>query len=206
MHRIALSLAALAIAAAALPAAAQSRGDWTLGVGVHQVDPDSDNGRLAGGTLPLRVGSDVRPTLTAEWFVRDNLGIELLASLPFEHEIAVKGVGKVGSARNLPPTVSLQYHFNTGGKVSPFVGAGLNYTLFFSEDTTGALAGADLKLKDSWGAAARVGVDFKLSERDAVRADVRWIDIDSDVEVNGADLGTAHIDPIAYGVAWVRRF
>ena len=41
---------ALALGAAAVPAFAQSAGDWTLGVGVHAVDPKSDNGRLAGGT------------------------------------------------------------------------------------------------------------------------------------------------------------
>ena len=48
-------------------------------------------------------------------------------------------------------------------KVSPFVGAGLNYTTFFSEDTTGALAGSKLKLQDSWGLAAH-GVDFAIGE------------------------------------------
>lgn len=206
MKTLALTTLALALAATALPAAAQSAGSWTLGVGVHEVNPKSDNGSLAGGTLPLDIDSDVRPTITAEYFVRDNLGIELLASLPFEHDIAVEGVGRVGSTRHLPPTVSVQYHFNGTGKVSPFVGAGLNYTLFFSEDTRGALAGTDLSLKDSWGLAARAGIDFAIGENNAVRVDARWIDIDTEVSVDGTRLGTAHIDPLAYGVTWVHRF
>ena len=46
-------LLAASLAAVALPAAAQSAGDWTIGIGVHQVDPKSDNGVLANGTLPL---------------------------------------------------------------------------------------------------------------------------------------------------------
>ncbi len=196
---------ALAFGAAA-PAFAQSKGDWTLGVGVHQVNPKSDNGTLAGGTLPLDIDSDVKPTVTFEYFLRDNLGLEVLAALPFKHDIAVDGVGTVGSTKHLPPTVSLQYHFNSKGKVSPFLGAGLNYTTFFSEDTKGALAGTDLKLDDSWGLAAHVGMDIKVSERGAVRVDARWIDIDSDVEVDGAKLGTANIDPLVYGVAYVVKF
>ncbi|GAB6195562.1 OmpW/AlkL family protein [Lysobacter xanthus] len=200
------TLLALALAVAAAPAFAQSRGDWTLGVGVHQVNPKSDNGALAGGTLPLDIGSSVRPTITGEYFVRDGLGIEVLAAWPFEHDIDVKGVGRVGRTKHLPPTFSLQYHFNNGGKVAPLVGVGLNYTTFFGEDTTGALAGAKLSLGDSWGVALHAGVDVKLGARDALRVDARWMDIDSTVKVNGADMGKAHIDPLAYGVAYVRTF
>lgn len=204
--RVLPSLLALALAATALPALAQSRGDWTLAVGAHQVDPASDNGALAGGALPLDIGSDARPTITAEYFVADGLGIEVLASLPFQHAIRVDGVGAVGSTRHLPPTVSLQYHFNRDGRVSPLLGVGLNYTTFFKEDTRGALAGSRLELEDSWGAAVHAGVDIRIGARDAVRVDARWIDIDSEVRVDGARLGTAEIDPVAYGLAWVRRF
>ncbi len=197
---------AAALTLCALPALAQSQGDWTLGIGAHQVDPKSDNGTLAGGTLPLRIDSNVRPTVTFEYFVHQDLGVEVLAALPFEHDISVKGVGKVGSTKHLPPVVSLQYHFNSAGKLSPFVGAGINYTTFFSEKTTGALAGSKLKLDDSWGLAAHAGVDFALTERSALRVDLRWIDIDSKVKVNGSDLGTAHIDPLVYGLAYVMKF
>jgi len=197
---------AFALGACALPAVAQSKGDWTLGVGIHQVNPKSDNGELAAGTLPLDVDSDVKPTITFEYFLHDNLGLEVLAALPFEHDIAIEGVGTVASAKQLPPTVSLQYHFNGKGKVSPFVGAGINYTTFFSEDTQGALAGAGIKLEDSWGLAAHAGVDFAVGTRGAIRVDVRWIDIDSEVKVEGAELGTANIDPLVYGAAYVLKF
>jgi outer membrane protein len=105
------------LAAVALPAAAQSAGDWTIGIGVHQVDPKSDNGVLANGTLPLSINSDAKPSLTFEYFSARNLGVEVLAAWPFQHDISVKGVGRVGSTKHLPPTVSLQYHFNDKGVV-----------------------------------------------------------------------------------------
>lgn len=200
------SLLALALAIAAVPALAQSKGDFTVGIGAHQVNPASDNGALAGGTLPLAIGSDVRPTFTGEYFIADGVGIEVLAALPFEHDIDVRGVGNVGRTKHLPPTVSIQYHFNADGRVSPLLGVGLNYTAFFREDTTGALAGTTLELDDSWGAALHAGVDFRVGDRDAIRVDARWMDIDTDVSVNGAAMGTANIDPLAYGVSWVRRF
>lgn len=205
IRRFAPLALALAFGGLAAPAFAQQAGEWTFSVGAHQVNPKSDNGSLAGGTLDVEVDSNVRPTITAEYFVRDNLGIEVLASLPFQHDVNIAGLGNVGSTKHLPPTVSLQYHFGEG-KVKPFVGLGVNYTLFFSEDTTGALAGNDLKLDDSFGLAAHAGIDFKVGEKGAIRVDARWIDIDTDVEVDGAKLGTANIDPLVYGVAYVVKF
>ncbi|MFP3648164.1 OmpW/AlkL family protein, partial [Paraburkholderia sp. SIMBA_054] len=86
------ALAAVA-AATSVPALAQSKGDWTLGVGVHQVNPKSDNGRLVGGTLALDVDSDTKPTITGEYFVADNLGIEVLGALPFKHDVNIDGLG-----------------------------------------------------------------------------------------------------------------
>ena len=212
MPRTSALLAAALVASLALPAAAQSRGDWTLGVGAHVVDPRSDSGRLDASALelgllpPTEVGSSTRPTITAEYFIRDNLGIEVLAAAPFQHDISIRGLGKVGSTRHLPPVVSLQYHFANASKATPFVGVGVNYTTFFSEETTGALAGTELKLGNSWGLAGHVGVDFAIGERSAIRIDARWADIDSDVKVNGIKVGTANIDPVVYGAAWVMKF
>ncbi len=201
-----LASLAAALALAAAPAMAQSKGDWTLAAGVHQVAPKSNNGALAGGTLKVDVDNDIKPTITGEYFIAENLGIELLAALPFKHDINIDGLGRVGSTKHLPPVVSLQYHFNSKGKVSPFVGAGLNYTTFFSEETGGALAGSKLKLEDSWGLAAHAGLDFAISDKGALRVDVRWIDIDSKVKLNGEKIGTVNIDPLAYGVSYVFKF
>lgn len=184
---------------AAAPALAQSAGDWTLGLGLGYVDPKDDNGQLAGA--PTTVDSNTRPTITAEYFVRDNLGVELLAALPFKHTATIAGVG-TASTKQLPPTVSLVYHFDNGGKFVPFLGAGINYTTFFSEES----ALGKVKMDDSWGAAVMAGFDVKISDRGAVRTEVRWMDIDSDVSLGGAPIGTAEIDPLVVGVSYVHRF
>jgi len=86
------------------------------------------------------------------------------------------------------------------------VGLGLNYTTFFSEETTGPLAGADLKLDDSWGLAAHAGLDFAIGQDKWLRLDARWIDIDTDVKLNGADIGTANVDPIVVGIDLAYKF
>ncbi|PJK10381.1 hypothetical protein CO614_02840 [Lysobacteraceae bacterium NML120232] len=200
-------LAAAAALFVAGPAFAQSKGDFTLGFGVHQVAPKSNNGKLANGTLAVDVGNNIRPTITGEYFVADNLGIEVIAALPFKHDINIDGLGQVGETKHLPPTLSLQYHFGeVDGKIKPFVGAGVNYTWFYSEKTQGALAGNDLRLGNSWGLAAHAGVDFALSEKSAFRVDVRWIDIDTKVKLNKAPIGTVNVDPLVYGASYVMKF
>lgn len=200
-------LAAAAALFVAAPAFAQSKGEFTLGVGLHQVAPKSNNGKLVNNTLAVDVGNNLRPTITGEYFIADNLGIEVIAALPFQHDININGLGKVGTTKHLPPTVSVQYHFGeVDGKIKPFVGAGVNYTWFYSEKTQGALAGNDLRLGNSWGAALHAGVDFALSEKSAIRVDARWIDIDSKVKLNKSPIGTVNVDPLVYGASYVMKF
>ncbi|MEM8569336.1 MAG: OmpW family outer membrane protein [Pseudomonadota bacterium] len=196
-----------ALAVWTLPADAQSRGDWTVGIGFGYILPKDDNGSLLDGAADLEVGDNGRPTFTAEYFIWDNVGIELLAALPFEHNLFSDDLGgQIGSTKHLPPTLSLQYHFPTGTAFTPFLGAGLNYTTFFDEDATGAIEGEDLSIGDSWGIAFHGGVDYAFGERGAFRADVRWIDIDAEVKLNGDDIGDAEIDPWVFGVSYIYKF
>lgn len=195
--------AALALSALALPVSAQSAGDWTIGLGLASVMPKDGNGTLTAGAVD--VGNDLRPSITVEYFIRDNVGVELLAATPFKHDVSVGG-GKVGTVKHLPPVVSLNYHWDTGSAFQPYAGVGVNFTGFWDEKTTGALAGEELSLKNSWGLAAQVGADWWLNERAALRGTVRWIDIDSDVYLNGAKIGTAEVDPLVVQAAYVMRF
>lgn len=193
-----------AFAAFAAPAFAQSQGDMHLGVGLGWVNPDSSFSTTAAG--PLRADDDIRPTLTFEYFVADNLGIELLASTPFEHKVELQGAGDIVKLNHLPPTLSLQYHFDTGSGFRPFVGAGVNYTMFWDETGIGALAGTPVSLDDSWGIALHAGVDFDLNDRSALRLDARWINIETDVKVAGAPIGKVKIDPVVVGASYIFKF
>ena len=182
-HTMKALLMTSALVLASGPAFAQSQGDWTFGVGIGNVDPKSDNGDVAGSTA--RIDDDYSFVFTAEYFIRDNLGIELLAATPFEHDISIDGIGDAGSTKHLPPTLSLNYHFPTGTAWKPYIGAGINYTTFFSEDSDLG----KLELDDSFGFAVQAGIDYAISPTGALRFTARWIDIDTDVELDGNDIG-----------------
>ncbi|MEW9919139.1 OmpW family protein [Marimonas sp. MJW-29] len=195
------SIAVILLAAlGATSAAAQSQGDWTLGLGLGSVMPKSGNGTLAGGAAD--VGDDLRPVFTAEYFIRDNLGIELLASTPFEHDVDIAGVGYAGSTKHLPPTLSLNYHFPTNSAVRPYVGAGITYVTFFEEQSPLGT----IELDDSFGLSVQAGIDYELSPTAALRANVRWMDVDSDVSLDGVDIGTAEIDPVVVSLTYLIQF
>lgn len=197
-----ISSAALA-AVLATPALADdsfyAQGNWHFGVGFINVNPKSDNGTLAGNATTI--GDDTQISLTAEYFIRDNLGIELLAATPFEHDITIAGVGGA-TTKHLPPTLSLNYHIPTKGRITPFVGLGVNYTTFFEEQT----ALGTLKLDDSFGLAAQIGADWRLGDNGALRINVRYMDIDTDATLGGTSIGTAEIDPVTVGVSYIHRF
>lgn len=211
MKRQLLSVAASAVLAtfAITSAVAAPAGTWTVGVGAGYVMPEDNNGKLANNSLSVDVDADTRPTITGEYFFADNIGVEVLAALPFHHDITLTdkdGNNIAAKTQHLPPTISLQYHFdNLHTNVKPFVGIGANYTTFFNESLYLGPR-ADLDIKDSFGVAGHIGVDLPIAERDAVRVDARYINIEPDVELNGQDIGSVDINPWVFGVSYVKSF
>ncbi len=185
-------------------------GTWSVAAGAHMVDPKSDNGTVVNNTLSVDVDDDIRPTISGEYFIANNVGIELLAAIPFHHDFTLNDAAGnevlTGSTQHLPPTLSLQYHFdydNMPLNIKPFVGVGVNYTTFFKERISD---GADLDLDDSVGVAGHVGIDIPYAATEAFRIDARYMDIKTDASLNGTDIGEIDISPWVYGVAFVKQF
>ncbi|GMR08955.1 MAG: outer membrane beta-barrel protein [Gammaproteobacteria bacterium] len=197
-------------------------GDWMVRFGATMIDPNSgsDNAflgatRLAG--TDAEVDSDTQLGITIEYMLTSNWGIELLLATPFEHDIepnaalaAVTGNSKaIGETDQLPPTLSLNYHFQPTAGWRPYVGVGINYTVFFNEDTSGGLKTnlgyTSLDLDDSWGLALQAGVDIDLSANWFGNLNVRYIDIDTDATAKRAGaanltIDNVEIDPWIYSI------
>lgn len=201
-HITVLALAAL-MGTTAAPALTQEKGDMLLGLGLGWIEPgNGSNTAVPGGKISA--DGALSPTITFEYFIADRIGIELLASWPFKHDLKFAGT-QIGDTKHLPPTLSLQYYFVNASKITPFVGAGINYTYFFDEELDGPGA-PRIDLDDSWGLALHAGFDYAISERSALRADVRYIDIETDVKVSGVDIGEVKIDPWVFNIAYVLKF
>jgi len=200
MKKLTALTLATALTAVAAPALAQEQGDMLLGLGIGYIQPTDS---YSGTANNLRADGNARPTLTFEYFVADNIGVEVLAATPFEHDIQLQGTGDVAKTKHLPPTVSLQYHFTNNSSMTPFIGAGINYTTFWDDRMNG---GGALSLDDSWGYALHAGIDFAISEKAAIRTDLRYIDIETDASTPAGSLGKVKIDPVVFGVSYVMKF
>ncbi len=194
-------------------AMAHQAGDWIVRAGVTNVAPNDDSGDVFAGGSSLgggvAVDSNAQLGLNFAYMVNDNWAIELLAATPFSHDLDLYGIaglsGPLGETKHLPPTLSANYYFGQpDAQFQPYVGVGLNYTIFFSEDFTAANQAAgfsDLDLDASFGVAAQVGFDYKLEGNWHLNGSVRYIDISTDAtfDVGGAaGAVTVDIDPTVY--------
>ena len=208
-------------------------GDIVVRGGLTSVQPESDKAGVyveaLGGNTPLSLSVDDNSQLglNVVYFFNGNLAIELLAATPFSHDVTIHDPQAVSpgvfntnvdginlaEVKHLPPTLSALYYFNTQSAFKPYVGAGINYTVFFDEEFTQApesLGFKDLKLDDSWGYALQVGADFMLGENWLVNASARYIDIATEATFNiGDDIaGSSDVDinPMVYSVMLGYKF
>lgn len=225
IHRMSLLAAALLASAAA---SAYEAGDWVVRGGAVMVAPndDSSNLDLSGAQLAgtgVEVDDNTQLLLNVTWMANEHVGVELLAATPFEHSVDSKGLPglglglsdvEVGSVKHLPPTLTvLWYPMESGAAFQPFIGAGINYTIFFQEDTSGAaraaLGARNLELDDSWGLAARAGFDYMLNDCWSLHAGVYYLGIDTKANLDTA-LGKVGVDvdinPWVYTVGLGYRF
>ena len=190
-------LLATALNVAAAPAIAQSKGDVHLGFGVTSVMPKSDNGDLSG--LELDIDDATAASFTAEYFVADNIGVELFLSTKLNHDFDLGGV-PTGDFELRLPTVSANYHFATNSLWKPYVGIGATYAIVSDESLTG------VSIENAWGIGVQAGLDYQVSDQGAFRINLRYIDIDADVKSFGVKQGTADVDPLVVTAAYVFRF
>ncbi|QFU02393.1 Outer membrane protein W precursor [Halomonas sp. THAF5a] len=208
MRKSALSsLLVAGIATAAFTTSTQAfaygAGDFFARVGVAKVDPKSDNSDILGGA-DVEVDDDSAFAFTLGYRFTDKLGVELLAAEPFDHDFQVEGVTG-GSVDHLPPTLTVQYYplGGTDARVQPYAGIGINYTTFSDEELDADLP---VEFDDSWGAAGQVGVDLLIDDHWALNAAAWYLDIDTDVTVDGSDAGEVEIDPVVVMAGVSYRF
>lgn len=155
--RFSLALAAGVFFAAA-PALAANSGDVLVRLRAVEVAPDVSSTVNVGGKI--NITDSVIPEADITYFITPHWGVELIAGTT-KHSIYLNNSVKLASVYLLPPTITLQYHFDKIGIFEPYVGAGPNLTLFYDK-SVGPLG--KLKTTDDWGFALQAGTDIPLTE------------------------------------------
>lgn len=199
---VAAAVLAVLMTGATLPAQAQG-GAWVFRARAVNIDPaDKDKTGLG-----LSLSRKTIPEVDISTFLTPNVAAELILTVPQRHTLRSNGV-RIGTVKHLPPTLTLQYHFNPDGQFRPYVGAGLNYTRFSSarfEPAVQAALAPSIK-KQSVGLAVQAGVDMMLDQQWSINLDIKKLRMDTDVRSQGTSVGKFKIDPLLIGVGVGYRF
>ncbi|WP_420602194.1 OmpW/AlkL family protein [Flagellimonas sp.] len=209
MKKVVISLMVVILAFTNFTIAQDSQTDsgskWQFRLRGIAVTPDeSADIQAIGGDVSISTA--VVPEFDITYFFNENWSLELiLATTKHDVEAVQTSAGKIdlGHVWLLPPTLTGQYHF-TGGDFVPYLGAGLNLTLFYGVDE-GPTAD-DVDYDTSVGYALQGGFDYMLNDKWFLNLDVKKLFLSTDATINattalGATVGAdVDINPWIIGV------
>ena len=169
----------------------------------------------------VNISNDLIPELDITYFFTKNIAAELILGTTKHNVNTVAsdlspiggGIADVdlGSVRLLPPTLLAQYHFYPNEYVKPYIGAGINYTLFY--DVKPGNVVKDVEYDNALGFAFQVGSDFFFTDNFFVNLDVKYIMLKTDVTVDASNLAPGlsipaevDINPLLIGLGFGYRF
>jgi outer membrane protein len=186
----------------------------TFKFGAIHYQPDAKTSGLTGLGVPagadVTVNSATTALLAYEREIAPNMGLELVLGLPPTIKAKASGtapfLGEMLSAKNVAPTLFLNYHFGAAGsQLRPYLGVGINYTRF-----TGATSpyGWQVSLSDSWGLAAQAGVNVSLGKQWGLFASIGAAQVKTDLVAVGASVLRSSIDlrPVVYSAGVAYKF
>lgn len=181
--------------------------------GVGVVPVESAKVGVIGGDVAI--SNALIPELDFTYFFTKNIAAELILGTT-KHDVqavnTAAGNVDLGSVYLLPPTLTAQYHFCTEkeGVFKPYIGAGLNYTLFYNVKS-GAVA--DVKYDNALGYAAQVGFDLMIDDTYFINVDAKRLFLSTDVTVDASNLAPGltvpaevDINPWLLGIGFGMKF
>lgn len=146
-----------------------------------------------------RISNSVIPELDFTYFFDRHFAAELILGTT-HHNVSTTGsnLSAIGGSSNadvnlgkvwlLPPTLTFQYHLPTG-RFNPYIGAGVNYTIFYSVNSGPVVN--EVKYKDKFAFAAQIGTDYDISKRFFINVDLKKIFLKTTATVDASNLTPA---------------
>jgi outer membrane protein len=210
--RIKTLVAAMAAVASLAPIASQAQSSednpWMLRV--RAVDLLWQNGQTdALSTLNVKAENQVIPEFDISYFFTKNIAAELVLTYPQQVNItAGSGNTNVGKVTALPPSLLVQYHFTELGAFKPYVGVGVNYTIFGNRQNFPALGNSVTVDQSSLGAVAQIGADYMFDKNWGVNVDLKYATISTNVNTvaGNNNLGKLTLNPWMPAVGVTYKF
>ncbi|MBO6534174.1 MAG: OmpW/AlkL family protein [Allomuricauda sp.] len=200
-----VALLGLSNFAMAQDAPADNGGTWQFRLRGIVISPDeSADIEAIGGDVDISTA--VVPELDITYFFNENWSMELILGTAKHDVKAVEtaaGEIDLGSVWLLPPTLTGQYHF-TGGNFVPYVGAGVNLTLFYGVDEGPVVD--DIEYDTAVGFALQSGFDYMLNDKWFLNFDVKKLFLNTTATVNATTALGATVDADVDINPWIFGF
>ena len=209
--RIKTLVAAMAAVASLAPIAAQAQAEenpWM--VRVRAVDLLFQNGQTSTvADLNVKAKNQVIPEFDVSYFFTKNIAAELVLTWPQQVNItAGSGNTNVGKISALPPSLLAQYHFTDLGPFKPYVGLGVNYTIFGNRQNFPALGNSVQVDQNSVGVVGQIGADYMFDKNWGLNLDVKYATMSTNVTTvqGGTNLGKLTLNPWMPAVGVTYKF
>jgi outer membrane protein len=208
-------VAAMAAIASLAPIASQAQSapenPWM--VRVRAVDLLWQNGQSGGnGTVQsanIKAKNQVIPEFDVSYFFTKNIAAELVLTYPQNVNITyTQANSNAGTIKALPPSLLLQYHFTDLGAFKPYVGAGVNYTIFSNRSNFPPLGNSVQVDNSSVGAVGQIGADYFFDKNWGLNVDLKYATMSTNVTTvaGGTNLGKLTLNPWMPAVGVTYKF
>jgi outer membrane protein len=198
---------AAVVSLAPIAAHAQSVEENPWMVRVRAVDLLWQNGQTESvKTLDIKAENQFIPEFDVSYFFTKNIAAELVLTWPQQVNINMGGAN-AGKISALPPSLLAQYHFTDLGAFKPYVGAGVNYTIFGNRQNFPALGNAYQVDQSSLGFVGQVGADYMFDKNWGLNVDLKYATMSTNVSaVGGASIGKLTLNPWMPAVGVTYKF
>lgn len=159
----------------------------------------------------LEVGSNIIPEIDFSYYFTKNLAAELILATGTKHDVKIKPItssnnSNLGSINILPPTLTLQWHFNPDNTFDPYIGLGATYARVM-DNRLDLCCTNNLPIhveRNNFGPTVQVGFDYNLDETYSVNFDVKKTWLEMDVKTGASLIDTLDVNPwiVSFGVGY----
>lgn len=205
-------IAAMAAIASLAPilayAQAAEENPWMLRV--RAVDLLWQNGQTdTVSSANVKAKNQLIPEFDISYFFTKNIAAELVLTWPQQVNItAGPGNTNVGKISALPPSLLIQYHFTDLGAFKPYIGAGVNYTIFGNRQNFPGLDNSVQVDQNSVGFVAQVGTDYMFDKNWGMNLDLKYATMSTNVTTvqGNNNLGKLTLNPFMPAVGVTYKF
>jgi outer membrane protein len=160
-------------------------------------------------TANVKAKNQLIPEFDISYFFTKNIAAELVLTWPQQVNItAGPGNTNVGKISALPPSLLIQYHFTDLGAFKPYIGAGVNYTIFGNRQNFPGLGNSVQVDQNSVGFVAQVGTDYMFDKNWGMNLDLKYATMSTNVTTvqGNNNLGKLTLNPFMPAIGVTYKF